>query len=102
MRLWYPNARLAADPVANVSRSAPRWEGFRVAVDVSTKPAAVDAVEAAVAAHLRSDAGRAEFSGEHLVVTNYAGDPLKFTLCVWWEYSHPGQGGRGGGRGGGG
>ena len=31
----------------------------------------------------------AEFTGDHLVVTNFAGDPLKFTLCVWWEYAHP-------------
>ena len=89
VRLWYPNARLAADPVANVSRSAPRWEGLRVAIDAATPAAAIDAVGAVVAAHLRGPVGRGEFTGDHLVVTNFAGDPLKFTLCVWWEYAHP-------------
>ena len=33
VRVWWPNARLAAEPVANVSRSAKRWEGLRLAVD---------------------------------------------------------------------
>lgn len=89
VRLWYPNARLAADPVANVSRSAPRWEGLKVAIDAATPSSAIDAVGAAVAAHLRGPTGRGEFTGDHLVVANYAGDPLKFTLCVWWEYAHP-------------
>lgn len=30
MKCWVPNARLAAETVPNVSRSEPRWEGFKV------------------------------------------------------------------------
>ncbi len=29
-KLWLPNARLAAEPLPNVSRSEKRWEGFKV------------------------------------------------------------------------
>lgn len=30
VKLWLPNARLAAEAVPNVSRSEDRWEGFKV------------------------------------------------------------------------
>ncbi len=29
-KLWLPNARLAVEPLPNVSRSEKRWEGFKV------------------------------------------------------------------------
>ena len=29
-------------------------------------------------------------SRNFLCVANLAGNPLKYTLCVWWEYSHSG------------
>lgn len=29
IKLWLPNARLAAEPLPNVSRSEKRWEGFK-------------------------------------------------------------------------
>jgi len=86
--LAMPNAALASSPLANVSRSGPRWEGFKVLVDVSTPGAAFEAVECAVAAHLAANPG--EYSGERLVVAGVAGDPLKVTLAVWWEHSQAG------------
>ena len=88
VRLAVPNATLAAMPLANVSRSAPRWEGFKVLVDVATPAAAFEAVDAAVAAWLAATPG--EFTGERLVVAGVAGDPLKVTLCVWFEYAQAG------------
>jgi hypothetical protein len=109
VRVWWPNARLAAEPVANVSRSAKRWEGLRLAVDAiptatvakagsplspapppspPPPPSPYDLVRAAALAHCKSHPS--EFTGEVVCVANFAHDPLKFTLCVFWEYSHQG------------
>lgn len=30
IRIYYPNARMSTEPILNVSRSANRWEGFKV------------------------------------------------------------------------
>ena len=74
--------------MANVSRSAPRWEGMKLGVDATTPAAALDAVAAAVKSFLNNHAS--EFTGEHLVAVNFAGDPMKVALCIWTEYAHPG------------
>ena len=54
---------------------------MQVMVDISTPKEVFEQVDAAVgglfAAH------PTEFSGQRLVVANFAGDPLKYTLCVW-------------------
>ena len=34
VKVWYPNAKLNAEAVFNVTRSDPRWEGFKVRHDV--------------------------------------------------------------------
>lgn len=57
-------------------------------IDISTPGETFERVDAAVTAHLIANPG--EFTGKHLVVANFAADPLKFTLCVWWEYAHTG------------
>ena len=74
--------------MANVSRSAPRWEGMKLGVDATTPAEALDAVAAAVKSFLNNHAS--EFTGEHLVAVNFAGDPMKVALCIWTEYAHPG------------
>ncbi|KAK9786905.1 hypothetical protein WJX73_008469, partial [Symbiochloris irregularis] len=89
VKLWFPNVKLASGEVANVSRSNNRWEGFKVQVDISTPKEVFDQVDAAVGALFT--AHPTEFSGSRLVVANFAGDPLKYTLCVWWEYGHTGH-----------
>lgn len=61
----------------------------QVLVDISTQTETFERVDAAVTVHLSANPG--EFTGKHLVVANFATDPLKFTLCVWWEYSHTGK-----------
>ena len=53
----------------------------QVAVDICTPPEVFDSVDQAVAAFCRVNP--AEYTGQRLVVANYAGDPLKYTLCVW-------------------
>jgi hypothetical protein len=60
----------------------------QVLVDIATPREAFERVDAVVAAHL--GANGSEFTGKHLVVANFASDPLKFMLCVWWEYAHTG------------
>ena len=60
-------------------------------VDMATPAAVFEAVDAAVTAHIKSDKGATEFTGEHICVANFATDPQKVTLCVWWEFSHNGE-----------
>lgn len=66
-----------------------RHARVQVLVDISTPAATFDHVNAAVAAHTAANPN--DFTGKHLVVANNAGDPLKYMLCVWWEYCHPGE-----------
>ena len=61
----------------------------QVSVDISTPPSAFEAVEAAAVAHFKANPN--DFSGEKMIIANIAGDPLKYMLCVWWEYAYPGQ-----------
>ena len=58
-------------------------------VDISTPASTFECVDAAVVAHIAANPN--DFTGKHLVVANNAGDPLKFMLCVWWEYCHQGK-----------
>ena len=62
---------------------------LQVLVDISTQADAFQKVDAAVTEHFK--ANPKEYTGEKLVVANNATDPLKFTLCVFWEYGHPGK-----------
>ncbi|KAK9844135.1 hypothetical protein WJX81_005562 [Elliptochloris bilobata] len=91
VKIWYPNAKLLLEPVMNVARSNNRWEGFKALVDIITPASVFEAVDAAVTAHMKSEKAATEFTGEHICVANFATDPQKVTLCVWWEFSHPGE-----------
>lgn len=62
---------------------------LQVSVDISTPPSVFEAVEVAAVAHFKANPN--DFSGEKLIIANIAGDPLKYMLCVWWEYAYPGQ-----------
>ena len=57
-------------------------------MDIATSSEVFDALRTELRAWFKANAG--EYSGNFLCVANFAGDPLKYTLCVWWEYSHPG------------
>lgn len=58
-------------------------------MDIVTQAPVFEAVDAAVTAHMEG-AAASEFTGQHICVANFATDPQKITLCVWWEFSHPG------------
>lgn len=61
----------------------------QMSVDIATPPEVFEGVQKDVDAHFK--ANPAEYTGQNVVVANFAGDPMKFMLCVWWEYSHPGR-----------
>lgn len=69
--------------------SATKVSGAQVLVDISTPAAVFERVEKAVTAHFK--AYPKEYTGQKMVVANNATDPLKYTLCVFWEYNHSGQ-----------
>ena len=79
---------LALPPKAYVKEAA---YALQALVDMATPAAVFEAVDAAVTAHMKSEKGATEFTGEHICVANFATDPQKVTLCVWWEFSHPGE-----------
>lgn len=54
----------------------------QVMVDISTPKEVFDHVDKEVVALFA--AHPSDFTGNHLVVANFAGDPLKYTLCVWY------------------
>ena len=62
---------------------------MQVMVDIHTSAEQFDALDKHVTAFLNSKP--ASYTGAHLTCANFAGDPLKFTLCVFWEFAHPGE-----------
>ena len=81
---WFTAQHMPANKAASAGTRelAVNLHDAQVAVDISTPPEAFEAVDKAVDAHLKSMP--TEYTGTRLVVANYAGDPLKYTLCVWW------------------
>eukprot|EP00891_Asterochloris_glomerata_P001949 jgi/Astpho2/1949/gw1.00038.393.1_t len=88
VRIWWPNHVLCNGAVMNISRSGFRWESYKLLVDISTPAEVLTAVEEAASAHFK--ANPTEFTGNKMIIANVATDPLKYMLCVWWEYAYPG------------
>ena len=61
---------------------------LQVLVDISTPAEVFDRVDAAVGAHTSLHLG--EFTGKRLVCARDAGEPLKYALCIFYEYCHNG------------
>ena len=82
----------AASGLQDTGRACPKpcGLGMQVMVDIHTTAEQFDALDKHVTVFLNSKP--ASFTGAHLTCANFAGDPLKFTLCVFWEFSHPGKG----------
>ena len=60
----------------------------QVLVDISTPAEVFDRVDAAVGAHTSLHPG--EFTGGRLVCARDAGEPLKYALCIFYEFCHNG------------
>ena len=69
------------------TKSLPAW--LQLLVDISTPAEVLTAVEEAASAHFK--ANPTEFTGNKMIIANVATDPLKYMLCVWWEYAYPGE-----------
>lgn len=61
---------------------------MQVLVDISTPAEVFDRVDAAVGAHTGLHPG--EFTGGRLVCARDAGEPLKYALCIFYEFCHNG------------
>ncbi|KAK9815600.1 hypothetical protein WJX72_006571 [[Myrmecia] bisecta] len=87
-RIWYPNSKLIAMPIINITRSDNKWESFMVYLDYNTPPPVFDMIKARVQEFLE---GRpAEFSGAMSCFVVACSDPMKIQLGVYFEYQHPG------------
>lgn len=70
-------------------RTIPSGFQVQILVDISTPAHVFEKVDAAVTVLFA--ANPLEYTGEKLVCANGATDPLKYTLCVFWEYKQPGK-----------
>ena len=62
---------------------------MQVLVDISTPAEVFDKVDAAVGIHTSLHPG--EFTGGRLVCARDAGEPLKYALCIFYEFCHNGR-----------
>lgn len=88
-RIWYPNVKLGAMPLLNMSRSDAKVELFKVQVDLSTP----SAMTATLRRNLMEffDENHKEFvPGGGTVIYLDSQDPLKMTLGVVYTFSHNG------------
>jgi hypothetical protein len=89
-RSYYPNARLIALPVINLTRSEKRCETCKFFVDAG---AGAEAARAAVGAALQQHYSlkSADFADVPTANFSWMADPFKAQLAVSWQYSFPGD-----------
>jgi hypothetical protein len=62
---------------------------LQVLVDITIPRDVFTVVKTSLEVLLRAHS--TEYTGANMVTSNFAGDPLKITLCVFWEYTHSGK-----------
>ena len=82
-RVLYPNYKMNTDMITNITRSNNKGEVFSVNVDFSTSLEVFAQIEALIKIH--SDAS--PDINAIAVSPGNAGNPLKFTMNIWWEYT---------------
>eukprot|EP00884_Botryococcus_braunii_P005990 jgi/Botrbrau1/15392/Bobra.43_2s0020.1 len=88
VKIYYPTSKLVTEPIFNISRSANRWDSFKVLVDISISRDVFTVVKQSLEDLFKAHS--TEYTGGNMVTSNFAGDPLKITFCVFWEYTHCG------------
>lgn len=86
-RIWLPNQLLLSQPLINLTTSGNRWEALKILVDYDTAPDVLDKVRAGLDDLLK------ECPQEFSAFTTSLCEPslpLKFTLKVVYQFSHPG------------
>ena len=82
-RVLYPNYKMNTDMITNITRSNNKGEVFSVNVDFSTSLEVFAQIEALIKIH--SDAS--PDINAIAVSPGNGGNPLKFTMNIWWEYT---------------
>ena len=82
-RVLYPNYKMNTDMITNITRSNNKGETFAILVDMGTPLSVYEEVEK----HIKLWSEPCPDISAIAVVPGNAGNPLKFTLTVWWEYT---------------
>ena len=82
-RVLYPNYKMNTDMIVNVTRSNNKGELFTVNVDLGTSLSVFEEIEKLIKLHSEPSPDINAIA----VSPGNSGNPLKFTLVVWWEYS---------------
>lgn len=82
-RVLYPNYKMNTDMITNITRSYNKGEIFAVLVDMGTPLSVYEEVEK----HIKLWSEPCPDINAVAVVPGNGGNPLKFTLTVWWEYT---------------
>ena len=82
-RVLYPNYKMNTDMIVNINRSNNKGELFTCNIDIGTPLSVFEEMTRLIQLH--SDAS----PDINAVAVNpgNGGNPLKFTLVVWWEYT---------------
>ena len=82
-RVLYPNYKMNTDMITNITRSNNKGETFSVNVDLGTSLEVFAQVEASLRPYVEASPDINAFA----VSPGNGGNPLKFTLTVWFEYT---------------
>ncbi len=82
-RVLYPNYKMNTDMITNITRSNNKGEVFSVNVDFSTSLEVFAQIEALIKVHSEASPDINAIA----VSPGNAGNPLKFTMNIWWEYT---------------
>lgn len=88
-RIWYPNSKLGAMPLLNMSRSDAKVELFKVQVDLAT-PSSVTAMLRRKLMEFFDENHKEFVPGGGTVIYLDSQDPLKMTLGIVYTFSHNG------------
>ena len=82
-RVLYPNYKMNTDMITNITRSNNKGEVFSVNVDFSTSLEMFAQIEALIKLHSDPSPDINAIA----VSPGNGGNPLKFTMNIWWEYT---------------
>lgn len=82
-RVLYPNYKMNTDMIVNITRSNNKGELFTCLIDIGTPLSVFEEVARLVMLHSEPSPDINAIA----VSPGNGGNPLKFTLVVWWEYT---------------
>lgn len=79
----YPNYKMNTDMIVNITRSNNKGELFTCLIDIGTPLSVFDEITRLIQLHSEPSPDINAIA----VNPGNGGNPLKFTLVVWWEYT---------------